>query len=564
MPIPADETGLHLPPNDIAIELDQALSALQKATMAFADVEADSGQTLQLALHQLIEVTGADAGAVAVPGPPGGAVILLAERCLLGAGSVIQSTLQAVLAERSPQAAINEPTAAQRASVSGITSILCTPVRRRGETLAAVYLDRRDKPAFDELALRLATSFASVLGLAFDLTRQREWAEQNADEARAVAVHTSDFWRFGKLVTRNRRFADCLQLAERAAVSDATVLLLGEMGAGKEHLARCIHAESSRRDRPFVVVNCAATSSAMLERELFGHEQRDLTGDDRTLPDAIERAQFGSLLLAEIGELPLQLQAKLGRMLADLRAAPVDRERAGHHDVRIMAAARKNLPHEIHLGRFRKELFDRLNVVAVTLPALRHRLEDLPALARGFAQHEAQRSGRQMSLTDEALRALARHAWPGNIAELQNVIEKLCALSTTREIGLSEVELHIGALAVQDEPALTEAHEGLRARIEDAERAIRELKLTLDAPFEPDASGERPFMPVESEVHQALALLQEMGPKKTFREQMDDAARQVLSSTIRREGSINAAARALGLSRQHVYLKCKRLGLKDL
>jgi transcriptional regulator with PAS, ATPase and Fis domain len=548
-------------PNSISTDLNQALSALQRATVAFADVEADSGQTLQLALHHLIDVTGADAGAIAIPGEQEGPAVLLVEHALLNAGPVARSILEATLAEASAQAAITKPPASTIASDAGINSILCTPVRRRGKTLAAVYLDRRDRPAFDEVALRLATAFAAVLGLAFDLTRQREWAEQTADEARAVAVHTSDFWRFGAIVTHNQLFSECLQRAERAAHSEATVLLLGETGVGKEYLARCIHAESSRRNGPFIVFNCSAIPENLLESELFGHERGAFTGAVQTRRGKFELAEGGTLLLDEIGELPLHLQPKLLRVLEDKRVTRVGGTQERLADVRIMAATHRNLTEAIRRGDFREDLFYRLNVVAVTLPPLRKRVEDIPSLARGFLQIESQRVNRELSLSEEALRALTLHSWPGNVRELRNAVERLCALSEGPEISLQDIELSVDPHGEAEEGASpTEAQEGLSERLGEAEQAIRELRTTFAE--RADSEALLPGLP-EMTLSENASGSGEQSDQKTFREQMDEAARQVLQRTIRQWGSISAAARALGISRQQVYLKCKSLGLKD-
>jgi transcriptional regulator with GAF, ATPase, and Fis domain len=555
-----------MPPETIATYLNEALSALQRATVAFADVEADSGQTLQLALHHLIEVTGADAGAIAVPGEHEGPAVLLAEQAMLGAGAVSKSILEATLAEVSAQAAITEPPASTSAHASGITSILCTPVRRRGKTLAAVYLDRRDRPAFDEVALRLATAFAAVLGLAFDLTRQREWAEQATAEARAVAVHTSDFWRFGSVVTRNPLFAACLQRAERSAHSEATVLLLGETGVGKEHLARCIHTESARRSGPFIVFNCAAIPDTLLESELFGHERGAFTGAVQTRRGKFELAEHGTLFFDEIGELPLHLQPKLLRVLEDRQVTRVGGTQERHADVRIMVATHRDLASEVRTGQFREDLYYRLNVVALTLPPLRKRIEDIPSLARGFLQLESQRSGRELSLSEEALRALSLYRWPGNVRELRNVIERLCALSDGPEIGVEDIELSVDPHGEAESwPARPVARDEISGRLDEAERAIRDLRVDLAG----GAGFEDPSAPAAVPAAGAPEALRpgngpaDPDPSKTFREQMDDAARQVISRTLRQWGSISAAARALGMSRQQVYLKCKKLGLED-
>lgn len=555
------------PPQD-PTELDQALSALQRATMAFADTDADSGQTLQLALHHLIEVTGADAGAIAISDPGGGPAILLAEHCLHHAITVGRTFLEATLTQSLPQAAIVDPPNSDVVTSAGITSILCTPVRRRGKTLAAVYLDRRDKPPFEEVALRLATAFASVLGMAFDLTRQRERAEQTADEARAVALHTSDFWRFGSIVTHNRRFSECLQLAERAARSEATMLILGETGVGKEHLARCVHAESSRRHGPFIVVNCAAIPDTLLESELFGHERGSFTGAVQTRRGKFELAQGGTLFLDEIGELPLQLQPKLLRVLENKLYCRVGGTEERRADVRIMAATHQDLARQVENGRFREDLFYRLHVVTATLPPLRERVEDIASLARSFLQHENKQAGRELNWTEQALRRLSRHSWQGNIRELRNLVERMCALVEGPEIQERDVEQHLPTRTSSPRELPQLAVSGaLGERLQKAEQAIQDLQSRFEGPggrHGAMASGAA-VDPLESATPPNLpADASSASPEKSYHEKMDEAAREILLQTIRECGSMTAAAQALGLSRQHLYAKCKSLGLKDL
>ena len=551
-----------MPPNEMSTDPDEALIALQRATMVFADTEADSGQTLQVALHHLIEVTGADAGAVAILDPHGGQAILLAEHSLLGAAGISRAILRATLSDSSSQAAITGPPASENAAAAGITSVLCTPVRRRGKILAAVYLDRRNKPAFDKVGLRLATSFAAVLGLAFDLTRQREMAEQTADEARSAALHDSGFWRFGSILTHNRRFSECLQLAERAARSEANVLLLGETGVGKEHLARCIHAESSRRNGPFIVVNCAAIPDALLESELFGHERGAFTGAVQMRRGKFELAQQGTLFFDEVGEMPPQLQPKLLRVLENKLVSRVGGTEERRADVRIVAATHQDLAREVEKGRFREDLFYRLHVVALTLPPLRERIEDIPVLARSFLQFECQKTGRELSWTEESLRKLGRHPWPGNVRELRNLVETLCALSESRTIDERDIERHLPARNGMTQMAPgSHVAEVLGQRIEKAEQAIRELRTTFQGMDGPPGTTE--LAPISPPAAMA-ASADEPTAEKSFHEKMDQEARRILSETIRECGSMSAAALALGLSRQHLYAKCKSLGLKDI
>lgn len=539
----------------------KALSTLQKATLAFADMEVDSTQTLELALNHLIETTGADDGAIAVAGALDGEPLVLAGHTISKTSPSLMQALRITLAELA-EATILKPSDFPDIPNHSVSSILCIPIRRRGRTLAAVYLDRRGKTPFNEIDLRLGTSFSAMLGLAFDLTKQRERAEEVAEEARALAVHTSGFWRFGAIATHNSRFAATLRLAERVARSEATVLLLGETGVGKEHMARCIHAESSRKGGPLIVVNCAAIPENLLESELFGHERGSFTGAVQTRRGKFELAHGGTLLFDEIGELPLHLQPKLLRALEEKRVMRVGGTEERGVDVRILAATNRDLAAEVKNGRFREDLLYRLNVVTLTLPPLRERTEDIPTLAEAFLAQESKRVNREMHWSDEALRILVLYLWPGNIRELRNVIERLCILSDGPEIDAWTVELNLGeqnALAV-DLAESKATNVSLRERVEDAEQAIQDLQSTM-------AEWKTQEDSAELEAEASAETMQETTDanlKQSFHEQMNAAAREILTKTIQKAGSISAAARVLGLSRQHVSLKCKTLGMKPI
>jgi len=227
-----------------------------------------------------------------------------------------------------------------------------------------------------------------------------------------------------------------LDLARRAAASDARLLLTGENGTGKGLLARAIHAWSARRDRPFAVVACPALPADLLESELFGHVRGAFTGAARDNPGRVALAEGGTLLLDEIGDLPLALQPKLLRFIQDREYERVGDPASRHADVRILAATNQNLEAEVAAGRFREDLLYRLNVLTLELPPLRQRREDLPGLAeqllRGFGR-EYGRAG--LKLTPAALEALLAHTWPGNVRELRNALERAAMLSTGSEIG---------------------------------------------------------------------------------------------------------------------------------
>jgi transcriptional regulator with GAF, ATPase, and Fis domain len=209
------------------------------------------------------------------------------------------------------------------------------------------------------------------------------------------------------------------------AVTDATVLVTGESGTGKELIARAIHESSGRWERAMVRVNCAAMPASLMESELFGHERGAFTGATARREGRFALADGGTIFLDEIGELPLELQAKLLRVLQEGEFEPVGSSRTRKVDVRVIAATNRDLEEEVRAGRFREDLYYRLNVFPVRVPALRERLDDIPLLVEAFLQRLAKRLGRSFDPPcGESLRCLRAHGWPGNVRELQNVVER--------------------------------------------------------------------------------------------------------------------------------------------
>jgi len=226
-----------------------------------------------------------------------------------------------------------------------------------------------------------------------------------------------------------------ISTARRVARSNATILLLGETGVGKERLARAIHRESSRSTGPFIPLNCGALPEGLLESELFGHEKGAFTGAIRSRRGYFELAHGGTLFLDEIGELPLPLQVKLLRALEDRTFQRLGGEKTVRVDVRIMAATNKDLEEEIQNHRFRADLFYRLAVVSLTIPPLRTRREDIPALIAGFLRDLRQKFGPiPQKVAPAAMESLTAYPWPGNIRELMNVLERAVLLAPGPEI----------------------------------------------------------------------------------------------------------------------------------
>ena len=232
------------------------------------------------------------------------------------------------------------------------------------------------------------------------------------------------------------------ELARRVAQTDATVLLAGESGTGKEVVARFIHRHSARAARPFVAINCAAIPENLLESTLFGHEKGAFTGSVQAQAGKFEQAQGGTLLLDEISEMPMALQAKLLRVLQEREVERVGGHKAIRLDIRVIATSNRDLPAEVARGSFREDLYYRLNVFPLEVPPLRARRADIEALARHFLDRQADRLGRPgLCFSPAACRALEAYDWPGNIRELENVVQRAMILAPALEIGPADLHL---------------------------------------------------------------------------------------------------------------------------
>ena len=243
-----------------------------------------------------------------------------------------------------------------------------------------------------------------------------------------------------EMVFRDPAMESVLELARRVAPTPSSVLIYGETGTGKELLARALHRHSLRRERPFVAVNCGAISPGLAESEFFGHVRGAFTGAEQNRAGLFEAAHGGTLFLDEIGELPLEMQPKLLRVLQEGELRPVGGTRARRIDVRIIGATARNLGREVEEGRFRRDLFYRLAVVEISMPPLRDRGADIALLARHFLQRIALRENRPTpELTEESLRSLQRYRWPGNVRELANFMEKAMIFCRSEHLSVEDL-----------------------------------------------------------------------------------------------------------------------------
>jgi two-component system response regulator AtoC len=264
-----------------------------------------------------------------------------------------------------------------------------------------------------------------------------------------------------------------LEIVARVAPKDITLLLRGETGTGKELIASLVHAQSGRASRPLVRFNCAAIPAELAESELFGHARGAFTGAVQSRRGFFMEADGGTIVLDEVGELPLPLQAKLLRALQEGEVQPVGTARVERVDVRVVACTNRDLAADVHAGRFREDLYYRLAVLELVLPPLREHREDIPALAAEFARRHAKRFGMQdVRLLDELVEALHGLDWPGNVRQLENAVARVVALSDGGEIGL---EAFAAAAAIATDVVFETSADGtlsLREQIEAVERSL--------------------------------------------------------------------------------------------
>ena len=419
------------------------------------------GRVLREMLHLMSELLGLNRGrvvlvdAVSAPGAARTAAIqhaygLTAEEAGRGRYALGEGVTGRVLASGLPaivQDIDAEPLflfrAVPRAQLPPETvAFLAMPIQLNHVTVGVLACHRirsRQRHLNDDLALLrvLATLAGQILqleALVAEQTRQLE--ARNAVLARALNAKTA---RYG-LIGNSPALLQALSELERVSRTQATVLLLGESGTGKELFARAVHLASGRRDQPFIKVNCSAIPDTLFESELFGYERGAFTGASSARPGWFEQAHDGTIFLDEIGELPLAMQSKLLRTLQEGTLVRLGGQREIRVDVRLVAATNRDLPAEVQAGRFRQDLYYRLNVIPIRLPSLRQRPEDIRALALHFVSRANQAHQRNVNLSTEALARLEQHDWPGNIRELGNMIERLVLLADEALVSVPELD----------------------------------------------------------------------------------------------------------------------------
>lgn len=397
------------------------------------------------------------------------------------------------------------------------TSFLGVPVIVKGKPEGVLSVDRLfgDEVSFEE-DIRFLTVLATLIAQFITLHREIEKKEAKLIEeneslkAKLHQVHGGHF-----IIGHSKPMQEVFSIIDKISSSQVTALLLGESGTGKELVARAIHEGGIRQDEPFIKVNCAALPETLLESELFGHERGAFTDAHASRPGRFELADGGTIFLDEIGEMPLTLQAKMLRVLQEKQFERIGGAKTFTVDVRIVAATNVSLEDAVANGKFRADLYYRLNVVPILLPPLRERKEDIPLLFNHFLSISNERNARKLKITSELLDFLMNYNWPGNVREMQNLVERMVILSEGDSMGLND----------------------LPPNMFNMERRV-----------------------VEAEPEK---LLFSESPKPPFsRQSLQDIERTEIEAALRRNGWVQVrAAKELGLTERQIGYRIKKYGL---
>src|SRR5438132_1072172 len=411
-------------------------------------------------------------------------------------------------------------------------SFLCVPIKIEGRTAGALAVDKPfvsdEQLRNDQIFLDIISAFlAQAIQINRMVMRQKEeLLEENAQ----LRAQVRDRYKFENIIGDSPAMHDVFATVGQVANSRATVLLLGETGTGKEMIAKAIHYNSPRKDKPFVRVNCGALTGTLLESELFGHVKGSFTGAIKDKIGRFEAADGGTIFLDEIGTLEPQLQVKLLRVLQEREFERVGDTQTVKVDVRVIAATNVDLQEEVARNAFREDLFYRLNVVSIYLPPLRNRREDIPRLIDFFLDKYNQINDRRLRrISREMLNILLRYPWPGNVRELENAIERAVVLSSSEDFNEDLLPLSVRMFAAQRRTnQSSESIEALTSRL--AEQSIGEYEMR------------------EGEIHQLV---------------IDQIERSLIDRALARcDGVKTKAADFLGINRNTLNKKVKDLGIE--
>ncbi|HVZ80523.1 MAG TPA: nif-specific transcriptional activator NifA [bacterium] len=348
-------------------------------------------------------------------------------------------------------------------------SFICVPIKLKGETLGVLSVDRLFKDAdisFEE-DVRLLSVVGSLIGQNLKLHEMIEKEKEDLlEENRELHSELKGKYKLDNIVGSSKSMVEVYKAVQRVAPTRTTVIIRGESGTGKELIARAVHYNSPRASKPFIKVSCAALPETLLESELFGHEKGSYTGASELVKGRFELADGGTLFLDEIGDISQATQVKLLRVLQEKKFERVGGTKTLSVDVRIIAATNRNLEKAIAEGKFREDLYYRLNVVPVFLPSLRDRREDVPLLLNHFIDKYNSENGARFKATPEVVAHLMNYPWPGNVRELENMVERMCVMAKGQSITLEdipvplEVSSHLPPSSMEGGPSLRPAPGG--------------------------------------------------------------------------------------------------------
>ena len=475
--------------DDAIYQMTRDLSALMKISTAINSIRG-LDNLLERLLDLLFEVVPAERGAILLTDESSFETSLVFGLDRVygkdGAVNVSRTIVQQVLRDGVALLANDAPSERSLVSDSLISarthSVMCVPLILFDRKLGVIYLDSTvTRDYFNRDHLQLVTAIAGIAAVAIENARQFEWLE--TENERLLADVNIEHNMVGESATMQRVY----HFISKVAPTEATILIGGESGTGKELAARAIHRNSKRAQKPFMAVNCAALNESLLESELFGHEKGSFTGAFAQKKGRLEIADGGTVFLDEVGELTPPLQVKLLRVLQEREFERVGGTVTINVDLRLIAATNKNLEEAIEVGQFRQDLYYRLNVVSLEMPALRDRREDIMLLANYFADKYGARGNRKLKgFSTEAREYLTAYDWPGNVRELENTIERAVVLGTTElimaedlpeallegEVNFANPSTYHNAVAQAKKQIIVNAIEQAEGKLGDAARLL--------------------------------------------------------------------------------------------
>jgi len=345
-------------------------------------------------------------------------------------------------------------------------SFLCVPIIFKGESIGVLSADRifKDRTITVDEDIRVLEIVASIIAQYAILWKHYKESEQEKEN---LKLELKGRYSLPNIIGSSDRMQEVFEAVHRVADSKATVILYGESGTGKELIAKAIHYMSPRVKGPFIKFNCAAIPEGLLESELFGHEKGAFTGAIIARKGKFELASGGTILLDEIGDLPMSLQPKILRVLQEKEFERVGGEKTIKVDVRLITATSRNLEELVSMSKFREDLYYRLNVVPISLPALRARKEDIPILVEYFIRRFNEENNKDVTISSDALKVLVDYNWPGNVRELENTIERLVIMTNKETITSSDLPINFKLVT----PKNILHNESLKTGVEDMEKS---------------------------------------------------------------------------------------------